>query len=237
MPFLRDLQPELMDDPALSRTEHEHALVGLSRLNFFSGVIGGMYRQVTRFAVADRPLKVLDIASGSGDLPVAWAQRARKNGLNLDITATDISAVAVDEQQQRAKSAGVEIRSLQSDCFAEELPGGFDVVTCSLFMHHLTEQQSIDLLRAMRKASDNAVVVCDLDRTRLNYAIVGFASQALTRSHVVHTDALLSVKNAYTKAEFAALAQTALGHSVSVKTMFPSRFLMIDQLDASGNAT
>ena len=237
MSFLRDLQPELMDDPALSSAEHEHALVGLSRLNFFSGVIGGMYRQIARFATKDRPLKVLDIASGSGDLPVAWAKRASKQGLDLEMTATDISSVAVDQQQQRAQAAGVKLRSLQADCFAKELPTGFDIVTCSLFMHHLTEAQSIDLLRKMRKASHNAVIVCDLDRTRLNYALVGFASRALTRSHVVHTDALLSVKNAYTKTEFAELARTAFGRSVDVKTMFPSRFLMIDRLGDTESAT
>ena len=234
MTFARDLQPELMDDPALPRADHEHALVGLSRLNYFSGVIGGMYKQVASFAhtIPDRPLRILDIASGSGDLPVAWAVRARRAGLKMDITATDISPVAVAQQQQRAKSAGVQIASLQADCFAGELPTGFDVVTCSLFAHHLTETQTIDLLQAMRTASNNAVVICDLERTRFNYGLIAVVSRLLSRSYVVHKDALLSVNNAYTKSEFADLAKTAFGREVAVNTMFPCRFLMIDQKES-----
>jgi 2-polyprenyl-3-methyl-5-hydroxy-6-metoxy-1,4-benzoquinol methylase len=38
------------------------------------------------------------------------------------------------------------------DVLAGPLPDGFDVVICSLFLHHLAEEQAVLLLQAMAKA-------------------------------------------------------------------------------------
>ena len=237
MSFPRDLQPELMDDPDLPSEEHKHALEGLSRLNRFSGVIGGMFRQIRNASnqIQHRPVRLLDVASGSGDLPIAWAKRAKRSGLDLQITATDISPVAVDRQQQRARESDIHLESIQANCF-EGLPRGFDLVTCSLFMHHLDEQQTCRLIQNMCRSANHAVVICDLDRSRLNYWMVGVASRLLTRSHVVHTDALLSVKNAYTRSEFQNLASSTIPSQespVRVQRMFPCRFLLVQKLSGT----
>ncbi|MFG0262693.1 MAG: methyltransferase domain-containing protein [Novipirellula sp. JB048] len=224
--FERDLQPELMDDPALPRAEHELALAGLARLNRFSGVAGVMYRRLRGLARdRSRPLRVLDVASGAGDVPVHWARRAKREGIEMQITALDISSVAIAAQQQRAAQAEVAIRSEQWDCLNQPLPSGFDVVTCSLFMHHLDEAQATFLLRSMYAATDRAVVVCDLERSRLNLGLVGLAAHLLSRSRVVHTDAVLSVQGAYRRAEFRRLAEAALGIPVMMRGAFPCRFI------------
>ena len=104
MTFQRDRQPEQMDAPNLPKDEHLRALAGLARLNRVSGVATAMYRQLRRHAVAlgDRPLNVLDVASGGGDVPVAWAARAKREGLRLQLTLLDVSAVAVEEQHVAA---------------------------------------------------------------------------------------------------------------------------------------
>lgn len=222
----RDLQPELMDDPKLPRDEHLRALTGLSRLNRYSGVAGVMYRHLRRLAAAqNRPLCVLDVASGSGDIPISWARRARRDRLDFQLTLMDISAVAVEEQQRLAKRQNVNVLSLQHDCLRTPLPSGFDVVTCSLFMHHLDEHQAFRLLQSMQSATDTALVICDLERSRLNLALVTMAARLLSRSSVVHTDAALSVRGAFTLDEFRALADNALARPVRVQRVFPCRFL------------
>ncbi|TWU24431.1 hypothetical protein Pla52o_23580 [Novipirellula galeiformis] len=222
----RNLQPELMDDPALPRGEHKLALAGLARLNRFSGVAGVMYRQLRRIARdRSRPLRILDVASGAGDVPVHWAQRAKREGIKMQITALDISSVALEEQQRRAAQAEVKVRSEQWDCLAKSLPHGFDVVTCSLFMHHLADPQATFLLRSMHAATDDAVIICDLERSSLNLGLVAFAAKLLSRSHVVHTDAVLSVHGAYTRNEFSTLAEAALGVPVTIRGAFPCRFI------------
>jgi hypothetical protein len=67
MTFQRDLQPERMDDPNLPPQEHVAALVGLSRINRLTSVSRPIYRRLRRYAQATkRPLRILDVATGSG---------------------------------------------------------------------------------------------------------------------------------------------------------------------------
>ncbi|MAI31308.1 MAG: hypothetical protein CBE00_02640 [Planctomycetaceae bacterium TMED240] len=223
----RNLQAEAMDDPDLPRDEHELALRGLARLNRCSGVASAMYRRLRRLAMTseNQTLHLLDVASGSGDVPLRWAQWAQKDGWNLKLTLLDLRSVAVEEQQRRAHAADVHVLSIQHDCLHSPLPSGFDVATCSLFMHHLETQQAVQLLQAMREASNGPVIICDLERSYLNLALVALASRLLSRSEVVHRDATLSIQGAFTIPEFQTISQQALGHPIKIQRLFPCRFV------------
>lgn len=228
MTFQRDLQPERMDDPTLPQQEHVAALVGLSRINRLTSVSRPIYRRLRRYAQAvNRPLRILDVATGSGDLPIDWAQRARAEGLSMEITGIDISEVAMDFARQRAARAGVDIRFECRDCLQSRLPSGFDIVTCNLFIHHLDQSSICRLLHAMRTVADHAVLVCDLERSRLNMAAVWLAAHAVTRSAVVHEDAMLSVRAALTRREFRELATSALDQPISIIGLPPCRYLAV----------
>lgn len=228
MTFPRTRTPELMDDPQLPEDDHREALAGLARLNRISGVAGPLYSRLAQYAkqIGDRPLKVLDVASGSGDVPIRWALRGKRSGVPLQITTTDVSECAVEATRSRARRLGVEIGTLRRDCLCEGLPQGFDVVTCSLFMHHLDDAQAARLLQSMHAAADVAVLVCDLERSRLNLAMVVGASRMVSRSPIVHHDALASIRGAYTRREFSELAERALALPVKSRPLFPCRFLV-----------
>ncbi|QDS95283.1 hypothetical protein FF011L_40760 [Roseimaritima multifibrata] len=232
MSFPRQRVAEWMDDPALSPERHRHALLGLHRLNQISGVSGAMMRQLMRFAAATphRPLKVLDIAAGSGDLPIAWLSMARRRGIQLSVTALDISDVALQTASKWAAEAGVELGTICRDCLQDGLPDGFDIVTCSLFMHHLDPPDVSRLVQEMWRASERAVVICDLERSRMNLALIAASARLVTRSDVVHFDASASVRGAYTRAEFATLVQQSLGLNVAIRRSLPCRWMaVIDQ--------
>lgn len=232
MVFPRARVSEWMDDPSLPVDRHRAALAGLRRLNRISGVTGAMYRQLAHLASDshDRPMRVLDVASGSGDLPIGWLQRARRKNVNLSVTALDCSEVALQAAAESATAAGVTLPTIRRDCLKDGLPSGFDVVTCSLFMHHLDPPDVSRLLHEMWRASQRAIVICDLERSRMNLALVATSARLVTRSDVVHFDASASVRAAYTKGEFAALVHQSLGFPVRVRTSFPCRFMtVIDQ--------
>lgn len=226
--FERSRIPELMDDPDLPADVHQQALIGLARLNLISGVSGKLYRHLRRLALArpNRRLRLLDVASGSGDLPIDWARRAKRDGVELQITTTDISDTAVEAQLAAARQAGVKIDAIEHDCLKNPLPNGFDVVACSLFMHHLERHQACGLMQSMQQATEGTIMVCDLDRTRLNLAMVAVASRIVTRSPIVHFDATASVRGAFTMQEFENMATESLSRPVRIRRLFPSRFIM-----------
>ena len=227
-PFPRDLQPEWMDQPGLSEEAHRRALGGLARLNRFTRVAHDMYRQI-RHQTAGKSIKrlrVLDVASGSGDLPIQWLRWSKRDGLDWQVCALDLRSTAVLEQQTKAKQANVSLRSVRSDCIRDPLPDGFDIVTNSLFMHHLQDNQAIHLIRSMMHAARVGVLICDLERSRWNLRLVNAAARVLTRSEIVHHDADRSVRAAYRTGEFARLATAACASKTVPRRLFPCRFLL-----------
>lgn len=238
----RQIQPEAMDAPDLDPALHEAALRGLARLNRFSGISRLMYRRLRSMArQVPRPLRVLDVATGSGDLPIDWLRRAGREEVALQVTGVDISPHAIRSAAAGAAAAGLDARWLVANALRDPLPGGFDVVTCSLFMHHLQNEDVVRLLQVMKSATESGapadgesasagpcirkLLVCDLARSRMNLIWVSLAARLLSRSPVVHGDAALSVRAAMTRREFARLAATALGQPVPVATIFPCRFI------------
>src|SRR5260370_37024506 len=107
MAFLsqRRRRPEIMDQPDLEPRRHGEALHGLARLNFFSRSAGILWPPLAALArrLAPRPVRVLDLATASGDVPIRLWKRARRNGLDLRLEGCDISPVAVAPADSRAR--------------------------------------------------------------------------------------------------------------------------------------
>lgn len=220
----RERIPELMDDPAIDPVEHRRALVGLARLNRVSDSSGVLWPAVAKLArELGRPLRLLDVATGSGDVPRKLLTRAGRAGVTLEVSGCDLSPTAIAEAQREPSAA----RFFVHDALHDRLPGGFDVVTCSLFLHHLAEDEAVALLANMEGAARHAVLVNDLSRSRFNYCAVWAACRLLSRSPVVRFDGPASVRSAFTPAEALALAERAGLSGATVRRRFPCRFLLL----------
>jgi SAM-dependent methyltransferase len=220
----RERIPELMDDPGIDPGEHRRALAGLARVNRFSGSVRVLWNPIAALArtLPTRPLRVLDVACGSGDVPVGLWARAKTAGLYVEVDGCDISPTAVSA----ATTAGGAGRFFVHDVLLEPLPAGYDVVTCSLFLHHLADGDAVTLLRRMADAAGTLVLVNDLARSRFNYLAVWVACHALTRSRVVRFDGPASVRSAFTPGEALALAGRAGLAGATVARRWPCRFLL-----------
>jgi len=222
----RDRRPEVMDDPGIDRDAHERALRGLARLNRASAAERPIWRAVAPIArTLDRPLRLLDVATGAGDVLAAIVRRARRAGVTIEATGCDISETALTTARANAKRAGVDARFVRTDALHGDLPGDFDVAMCSLFLHHLDADATVALLRRMAFAAPT-VVASDLVRSRAGYALAWTASRALTRSSVVRTDALLSVRAAYTPVELLGIAEGAGLENIRIRRVWPARMLL-----------
>ncbi len=228
----RVLQPELMDDPDLPALEHRHALDGLSRLNRLSRSAAALWPiiEARAHAVHGVPISVLDVATGSADGPVAWARRARTVGIALDLRVCDASSVALEAATARARAAGVELAASCRDVVGSGLEGpdgSVDIVTCSLFLHHLREDQVVRVLSEMQRVARRCVVVSDLRRCWMGLVAAAVASRVMTRSRVVHGDAVRSVRAAFTERELRELADRAGMSGARIRRVWPFRMLLV----------
>jgi len=223
----RHREPEEMDDPAIATDRLHGALAGLKRLNIASASARIVWPPIKRLARQTKErVRVLDIATGAGDIPIALSRRAKRAGLNLEIHGIDISPRSIDFARRQAEAAGASITFDCRNALADELPRDFDVVMCSLFLHHLSDDDALLLLRRMAAATRCLGLVSDLRRCRYGLFLAYTASRLLSRSSVVHVDAVRSVRAAFTKSELQQLAVQAGLENAQVANRWPARMLL-----------
>jgi SAM-dependent methyltransferase len=216
-----------MDQPGLDESVHRHALRSLARINRLSNSDGILWPDVARLGRSlGRPLRLLDVATGAGDVPVGLWQRAQKAGFALDAAGCDLSPTALEHAHGQAAAAGASVRFFRWDALHDPVPGEYDVVTCSLFLHHLDGPEAVILLRRLAATARRLLLINDLERGPLGWALAWAGSRLLTRSPVVHVDGPLSVEGAFTCAEARGLAREAGLGGVTVCRRWPCRFLL-----------
>jgi 2-polyprenyl-3-methyl-5-hydroxy-6-metoxy-1,4-benzoquinol methylase len=217
-----------MDQPGLDPCRHVHALRRLARLNFWSGSAGILWPPLAALArrVHPRPLRVLDLATGGGDVPIRLWRRGLRAGLLLEVNGCDVSPVALEHARACARRAEAPVGFFPLDVLHDPIPHGYDAVVSSLFLHHLDEGQACALLRRMAEAARHLVLVNDLARGRAGLALAYLATRLLTASDVVHTDGPRSVRRAFTRAEVRALAERGGLHGATVSGRWPFRYLL-----------
>ena len=221
----RRLTPEVMDQPDLSPARHEAALRGLSRINFWSRSDAIVWPALAELARRQGTVRILDLATGGGDILLRLWRRARRAGLDFRLEGCDLSPVAIDHARALAARAGADVRFFLHDALNGPSLEGYDASMCSLFLHHLDEEQAEVLLRRMA-AMSRLVLVNDLRRCLAGLALAHVASRILTLSPVVHTDGPRSVENAFTIEEAHALAERAGLHGAVFTKHWPFRFLL-----------
>ncbi len=226
---IRRREPELMDQPGLDERSHRNALAGLRRINRLSRTGRVAWAAIERLAASDpdRTWRVLDVASGGGDVAIDVARRAVRRGMKVLVDACDISPFAVRYANARAAERRVEnVSFFRHDVLDGPLPDGYDVVMCSLFLHHLDEEAAVVLLSKMAAAARRLVVVNDLRRSAIGYLLAWLGCRILTRSPVVHVDGPRSVQSAFSLNEIRGVAQRSGLKSVLLQPRWPCRFLL-----------
>ncbi len=240
----RILVGELMDDPGLNPAAHRRALAGLARINRLSGASGPLWRCVRTLEAKpqsemSRPtLRVLDVATGSGDVLAGLLRRAAREGVRLDLTACDVSSVALDAAAARLHAAGARVRTLIADATGGiPLPDhAVDVATCSLFLHHLTEADASRVLAEMARVAFRGVAVIDLHRSPAGLAAAFTVPRMLTTSRIVHVDAVRSVRAGWTPRELHALSARAGLNGATVHRVWPWRLALVWRRPADGSS-
>jgi 2-polyprenyl-3-methyl-5-hydroxy-6-metoxy-1,4-benzoquinol methylase len=224
----RRREPEIMDQPDLDRRLHVEALRGLERINLVSGSARILWPPLEKLARAAGPagLRVLDVATGAGDVPLRLWRRARRAGLPLRLDGCDRSACALDHARRRAREQQADVQFFEWDALGGPLPEGYDVVVSSLFLHHLAEDEAVGLLRRMACAARQLVLINDLERSFAGLLLAYLGTRILSASPVVHSDGPLSVAAAFTRPEALGLAARAGLAGATVQRRWPFRLLL-----------
>ncbi|HZQ93670.1 MAG TPA: methyltransferase domain-containing protein [Candidatus Sulfotelmatobacter sp.] len=180
---------EILDSNACPRGEVETSLRDLCRINRWFGGVRTTRKLIERVASIKglKHFSLLEVAAGLGDVPRRAAQQLAHKGITLDIT--DLDRVPTHLQPSH--------RALVADALS--LPfrdNSFDLVSCSLFAHHLEPPELARFAGEALRVSRCAALINDLIRHPLHLALV-YAGFPLMRSYVSRVDGVASVRRAY----------------------------------------
>lgn len=164
--------PEKIDDLDAPADAIAESMSHVARTNRLFGGTASVIRGVAellRNTPAGTTVRILDIATGSGDIPRALAAWGRRRGLRLEIVAVDNHPAILRLAKQGADAPHLVLADALALPFA---PGSFDIALCALAFHHIGRDASVRLLRVMDALTTRGFVVSDLRRDRLSLAIV-----------------------------------------------------------------
>jgi SAM-dependent methyltransferase len=205
----RALAPELLDQA--SPEEAQRNLANLRRLNRWTGACGELQRQLRRhFAPQDR-FRFLDIGAASGDMSRSVRQEFAQS-----------VCVSLDLAPEHLRHAGAP--KVAADAF--RLPfadGSFDVVHCSLFLHHFSEADVELLLGEMNRVSRRLVLAQDLHRHILAYYFLPATAWLFGWDRLMLHDGPVSVAAGWRRAELVGLLERlGLAKRARIRWHFPS---------------
>jgi SAM-dependent methyltransferase len=200
--------PELMDRPQPVSPALEADLRNLASLNRWFGSHRVTRKFLSQWLAPDGCYRVLDLCTGAGDIPRIMVDWARASGISLRIDAVDAN-VSTLELARRASEGYPEIQFIRGDALRFETKETYDLVTCSLSLHHFSETDAVALLRRCRDLSHRFVLVGDLERSLSAMVGVRLLTTFVYRAPMTRTDAIMSVQRAFSFGELRALAEAA----------------------------
>jgi len=199
---------EMMDRPQPVSPELERDLERLRQLNRWFG----SYRLVSffmrRWIMPGAQMRVVDLATGSGDIPRLLVDHARRIGARIEVDAVDQQAATLEIA--RTLSADYpEISYHAANILEWGSAQAYDIALCSLVLHHFSDDDAVRLLRRCRSLPRRFVFVSDLRRGFLLRAGVYLLTGLIFREPMTRFDARLSAQRAFSFSEMRDLAVQA----------------------------
>jgi 2-polyprenyl-3-methyl-5-hydroxy-6-metoxy-1,4-benzoquinol methylase len=212
----RSYQPELIDELTLSGEDLWRNLEELAFINYWLGgnavTLSGLNQLLAKRKgnqTDGQPLRIADLGCGGGDMLMLMSRWAKKKKLDYQLVGIDANAFILNYARQHTLHEA-HITYLLQNIFSEEFTTHtFDIVTCTLFCHHFTDEELIRLLSRLRQQTRLGIVINDLHRHWLAYHSIAWLTRWFSRSYLVRHDAKLSVWRAFHRHELERIIRAA----------------------------
>ncbi|PSK99237.1 methyltransferase domain-containing protein [Cecembia rubra] len=207
----RSFEKEWMDDFESKGQVLEQTLKELKTINKF---LGGNY--VTTSALSkimhrfpQEAYQIADLGCGSGDMIRIMADWAKINAHNCQFVGIDANPNIIEFAKNNLSdipSATFRFQNVFDRAFEKD---SFDIITCTLFTHHFTDQELIKLFKACIIKAKLGIVINDLHRHPIAFASIRLLTKVFSKSEMVKNDGPLSVKRAFTRTDLERILQAS----------------------------
>ncbi|HEY4156015.1 MAG TPA: methyltransferase domain-containing protein [Puia sp.] len=222
---LRSYEPELLDRPGIPAADIERNLKELEVINRW---LGGHRISLAGFrtlASGSKKITVAEIGCGGGDNLLAIQKKTDYNRTHLRCIGIDLNPDCIRVAQTAAWKEKPEL--IVSDYRLVGFSSKPDILFASLFCHHFTEEELIDMFRWMRTRAGSGFFINDLHRHRLAYYAIRGLTAVFSRSYLVKNDAPLSVWRGFKRKELETILEKAGIFQYTIRWKWAFRWLII----------
>jgi ubiquinone/menaquinone biosynthesis C-methylase UbiE len=182
------------------------------------GGISTTRRMLKRITTGNRnqELTLLDVGAGSGDVALSSARQLQSQAR---VRCTLLDRIPGHMLRNGASRVAGDAMALPF------LDASFDLVTCSLFLHHLEREEIVRFVNESLRVARIAVLLNDLRRGPLHLALIyaGFPLFGRLTRH----DGVASVRRSYTPEEMLAILRQTRAASVELENHYLFRMGVI----------
>jgi 2-polyprenyl-3-methyl-5-hydroxy-6-metoxy-1,4-benzoquinol methylase len=207
----RSFEKELMDDLQCSGEELEQTLKELNTINKWLGgnkVTTGGLKQIFK-AYPQEEYSIVDIGCGGGDMMRVMHDWARNGQSKVNIEGIDANPNIIELAKVRLGDLENMTLTVQNIFSPDFLVRKVDITTCTLFTHHFTDSELVQLLKGLKTKSNLAIIINDLHRNPIAYHSIKLLTKLFSKSPMVQNDGPLSVLRAFARADWERIFEEA----------------------------
>jgi len=228
----RSLKKELLDQNDIP---FEDIFLNMKELDFINAHLGGHAITIQGFKELlgnRKTICVCEIGCGGGDNMNAIETFCRKNKIESKFIGIDINkdCIAFAKEKSPIKNVDFIVSDYKEIYFGNEKPG---IIFSSLFCHHFSENELIEMFNWMKNNSGIGFFINDLHRHPLAYHFIKIATRILSESYLVKNDAPLSVLRGFRKKEWQQIFEKSHISNYSIEWKWAFRFLVICRIESA----
>lgn len=229
----RSLKKEILDQ---NNIPFEDIVLNMKELEFINAHLGGHSITINGFRKLlqnKKTVSVCEIGCGGGDNLNSINIFCIKNHIICSFTGVDINKDCIAFAKENLLPSSVpspptNVNFIVSDYrnidFKNKKP---DIIFSSLFCHHFTENELIEMLHWMKNNSTIGFFINDLHRHPAAYHFIKITTRIFSKSYLIKNDAPLSVLRGFKKNEWESIFKNAGIKNYSIKWKWAFRFLII----------
>ena len=196
---------EVMDNLTCSGKIVHQALKELDFINHWLGgnkiTLNGISKLLPK-EISGNSVSVVDIGCGSGSILTKIRASIKRNGIRFRLLGYDANPNMIAYAETNCEDSDEIIFRTENIFQASFRSQRFDIINATLFLHHFTTDELIELLKALKKQARVGIVINDLHRHPLAYYSIKVLTSIFSKSTMVKFDAPLSVLRGFKKKEW-----------------------------------
>ncbi|WP_339656851.1 methyltransferase domain-containing protein [Flavobacterium frigidarium] len=223
-------QEEIMDDFAMEGEILRDALDKIASINQLLGgnklTLHGV-KEMLSTAEQDRKFTIVDVGCGNGDMLRALADYATTKGLTFNLIGIDANNFTITHARDLSKNyANISYRC--EDIFDKEFENlKYDIVLCTLTLHHFKDDQIEKLLSVFYKNATLGVVINDLHRSKIAYRSFQALCKVFRLNDMSREDGLVSILRGFKKVDLIQFSEKLGFRKYDVKWKWAFRYQWI----------